>query len=106
RRIVAQGNRVGSPEELVWEDAIRSRTVRDLASAPAAVGLYAILFSLPDVFGEGVDHGFMAWTGVAILAGTVLLLMVTIILGPERHLLRRLWPELAATTGKPYGAEA
>lgn len=102
RRIVAMGNRVGSPEELVWEDAIRSQTVRDITSAPALVGLYAIVYSLPYL----LDQGFLGWIGVAASAGVLVVLLITITLRPERHFLRRLWPELAATTGKPYGADA
>jgi|SRR5690554_6678920 len=103
RRIVAMGNRVGTPEELVWEDAIRSHAVRDIAIAPALVGLYAILYSLPTLFDLG--SGYLQWSGMAITAAVLLVLLVTVLLKPERHFLRRLWPELAATTGKPYGAE-
>lgn len=106
RRIVATGNRVSSPEELVWEDAIRSRTVRDIVSAPVLVGLYAILYSLPALFNDGVQSWFITWTGSVIAGGIVLAALITLVLRPERHFLRRLWPELAATTGKPDGADA
>src|SRR5690606_22755761 len=106
RRIVAMGNRVGSPEELVWEDAIRSKTVRDISSAPALVGLYAIAHSLPSLFGERTEAPFLGWMGVAAFAGTLIVLVITTTLRPERHFLRRLWPELAASTGQPYGADA
>lgn len=106
RRIVATGNRVSSPEELVWEDAIRSRTVRDIVGAPVLVGLYAILYSLPSLFSDGAQSWFTTWTGPAIAGGILLALLFTATLRPERHFLRRLWPELAATTGKPYGADA
>src|SRR5690606_33321885 len=103
RRIVAIGNRVASEEELVWEDAIRSQTVRQVSSAPALAGLYAIVSAMPVLFGQGDQSALMGWIGL-VAAGVVLaLLMITATLRPERHFLRRLWPELAATTGKPYG---
>lgn len=102
RRIVAMGNRVGSPEELVWEDAIRSQTVRDISSTPALVGLYAIVYSLPTVLGQG----FLGWIGVVISTGVLVGLLITTALRPERHFLRRLWPDLAATAGRQTPATA
>ena len=106
RRIVSMGNWATSPEELVWEDALRSHTVRDIASAPSLVGLYAILVGLAPTFDPSAESRFFGWAGLAAVGVLLLLLLVTVILRPERHFLRRLWPELAATTGKPYGAEA
>lgn len=103
RRIVAMGNRVGSPDELVWEDAIRARTVRDISGAPALVGMYAVLFGLPSLVGQGTAAGFLHWVGIAVIACVLLVVLIMVILRPERHFLRKLWPELAATTGKPYG---
>lgn len=106
RRVVAMGNRVASEEELVWEDAIRSHTVRNISSAPALVGLYAIVSAVPVLIGRGDDSTFMGWIGLVAAGVVLVVVMITIILRPERHFLRKLWPELAAATGKPYGAEA
>src|SRR5690606_14332770 len=78
RRIVSMGNRVASEEELVWEDAIRSQTVRDISAAPALVGLYAIVSAVPVLFGE--DSVLLGWTGVIASMGVVALLLVTIAL--------------------------
>ena len=106
RRIVAMGIRAGSPEKLVWEDAIRSLTVRDLAGAPALVGLYAIMWTAPALLSEGAGAAVVNSTGLMVSFGVIVVAIISMVFKPERHFLRRLWPELAAEADKPRPAEA
>lgn len=109
RRIVAMGNHAGSPEELVWEDATRSLALRDVASAPAFLGLYGILLGNIGLATGGPNAGS---PGIAVVAAglgvaTVLIAVVMLVaaLQPQRYFLRRLWPELAARAGNPQLVE-
>jgi len=106
RRVVAMGNHVGSPEELVWEDALRAMTIRELAVAPTFLGYYALLMAINPLLVSPDDSartGFaIASLGVAILTAVIALGMLVSVLAVKRHFLRRLWPELAATAGNPH----
>jgi hypothetical protein len=99
RRLLARGRPAGSPTELAWDDALRSSSLRDLVTAPLALGFYSLL-----VLGGELANGYTgqaATAGMALLIGIVVVgfaaLVVTLITRPQRYYLRRLWPELAAT---------
>lgn len=100
RRVVAAGNRVGSAEELVWEDASRVSTLRSLAHTPIFLGYYTVFmsFSSPTIAAEpGYEAAF------EILSLASVLFVILLAFGwlvaqyrSKRHFLRHLWPELAA----------
>lgn len=105
RRVVAMGNHVGSPEELVWEDAMRSRAVREIAYAPVFLGLYGILLSN---FALTTGEPGAGSRAIVIVAAALSVAAVVIAVGaliaallPHRHFLRRLWPVLAAEADSP-----
>jgi hypothetical protein len=99
RRLLARGRPAGSPTELAWDDALRSSALRDLVTAPLALGFYSLL-----VLGGELANRY---TGDVAVAGAVFLVVVIVggfaalvfvmVTRPQRHYLRRLWPELAAT---------
>lgn len=99
RQLVAMGNHVEAPEDLVWEDAVRALTIRELVGAPTFLGYYALLMAAnpllvsPD---DGARIGFaIATLGIAMITLVVAIGMLVSALAVKRHFLRRLWPELA-----------
>lgn len=100
RRIVDLSQPAGSTAELVWDDAIRASSLRDLVTAPLALGAYCLVFG---VFGiaESSTHpsaalvayvvgGTFALTGVAAA-------VYSVATRPQRYFLDRLWSDLRAS---------
>ncbi len=111
RRIVGRGSPSASPTELAWDDALRSTAVRDLASAPIALALYAViaaLLELPPTFGMdyGLHNIILNVSMIVLIYGAAALTVVYVITKPQRHFLRRQWPELVAQTAQPHAANA
>lgn len=110
RRIVAVGNHAGSSEELVWEDAMRSRSVREIAYAPAFLGFYGILLSnFALTTGEPGAGSRVIVVVAAVLAVSAVVIAAGLLISsllPHRHFLRRLWPELAAQADSPRPVRA
>jgi hypothetical protein len=99
RHLLARGRPAGSPTELAWDDALRSSALRDLVTAPLALGFYGLL-----VLGGELANGYegdTATAGMALLVAIVVVgfaaLVFVLVTRPQRYFLRRLWPELAAT---------
>jgi hypothetical protein len=99
RAIVRQPVRAGEPTELAWDDAVRSSNLRLLLVAPGGLGgiglvwtLFALLTVLPSTVGQIIANVSM----YVILAGAALVLGLSLANRPQRHFLRRLWPELNA----------
>jgi len=101
RRIVRRPQPVGTPVELAWDDALRASLLRDIITAPLALGAYALFLggialsaalaaSIGGVPGTVVQ---VAIIGILLLAA-VALVVVAIASSPQRHFLRRLWPNL------------
>lgn len=109
RRVVAMGNSVSSPEELVWEDAARALTLRELAAAPTFLGFYGILMSINPLVvtpERGATGYSVASLGISLITVVVAGAMLVSALRMQRHFLRRLWPELAAEADTPRPVEA
>ncbi len=87
---------VSSPEELAWDDALRSQALRDIVSMPMYAGLIATLWlglevarAIPD---ERLAIG-AAGLWVLVALGTMLVLLVVVLASrPARHFRLRLWP--------------
>ncbi|MHA6669805.1 hypothetical protein ACX3O0_13150 [Homoserinimonas sp. A447] len=103
RRVVAMGNHVTSPEDLVWEDAVRAITIRELVSAPTFLGYYVLLMALNPLLVSPDDSarvGFaIASLCLAIVTLVIAVGMLVSALAVKRRFLRRLWPELATGAG-------
>jgi hypothetical protein len=92
RRIVDQSQPAGSTAELVWDDAIRSSTLRDLVTAPLALGAYCLIFGAFGVAeaanpAAGYIGGFC---GIAVAVAAIL----SRVTRTQSFFLRRLWPNL------------
>ena len=103
RWLVRRGQPAGSPAQLSWDDALRSMLLRDLITAPIALGTYGFILGLGELSGAlaaaganpigmmiAANIGFNA----AVYAG-VLVAIFVVVSKPQRYFRRRLWPELA-----------
>lgn len=100
RAIIAQPSPAQDPTSLAWEDALRAETLRNLVTTPLMFGCVAVALTVVGAFGT------LPLNPVTIVVGTVvpmLLLLaaltiavVAMVSRPQRHFLRRLWPETAA----------
>lgn len=100
RRIVRRAQPRASELELVWDDAMRSMDVRDLAAAPITFGLYGTF-----ILGYGLLFelsNFASPAVAAVLQNIVIVLAIVAALGifiyaiaslPERYFLKRLWSQ-------------
>jgi hypothetical protein len=106
RRLIQKDQPSESSAGLAWNDALRSVTIRDMASAPLLLGVYGIAMVIVDLStaimatdpGEGVRFVSMIAANVlfgAVFFGALFVLLFVIAFKPQRHFLRRLWPELA-----------
>lgn len=102
RHVVRRGQPVGTQAELAWDDAIRASLLRDLITAPLALGLYALFIAgvcLSGVLADALGGyaGLIAQTAIllVLLAVAFAGAVYSIVSKPQRHVLRRLWPDLA-----------
>ena len=100
RRIVDLPQPAGSTAELVWDDAIRASSLRDLVTAPIALGAYCLVFG---VFGIAESSTHPAAMLVSWVAGSVFALTglaaaaYSIATRPQRYFVDRLWSDLRAS---------
>lgn len=95
RRIVALPQPAGSTAELVWDDVIRTSTLRDMLSAPFALGAFSVLFGLLGLV-DTLPNTMAAAdvTGLATTAAMLALVLYSSSTRPQRYFLDRLWPNL------------
>ena len=86
RRVVARPQPASTPEELKWDDALRSAVLRDIVTAPLGLGAYSVLLVILGFIGT-------ADLGSAGLIGLALAIIAAAISAtrPQRYFLRRLW---------------
>jgi len=94
RRIVGRPQPAGSTAELVWDDAVRASTLRDLVTAPLALGAYCLIFGVFGVTGTDAPVLVVTIVGGIFLAALVGAAIVTMATRPDGYFLRRLWPDL------------
>lgn len=108
RRLLARPQVAASQTELAWDDALRARTLRDMVTVPLVTG-YIALTALVGGVGEGLEGGWpgnaaVGWVSgaflVLLLAGLVMM-VVSLAIGPERHFRRRLWPNVPTSPRSP-----
>ncbi|MCU1404140.1 MAG: hypothetical protein JWQ43_443 [Glaciihabitans sp.] len=85
RRLIGTPQPAANSLELAWDDAMRARALRDLWSAPLALGLATLLAAL--TFGGGSNVSFL--TGFFF----PFLMFSTIVTPLGRRFQKRLWPE-------------
>jgi hypothetical protein len=94
RRLLALGQPASTEVELTWDDALRSRQLRELYLSVMAVGLVVTAFSL-------IDLNLPDWTQMPLLYGTLGAIVLLGVIGkPAAHYRRRLWP--ATTDRRAY----
>ena len=103
RWIVRRGQPAGSPAQLSWHDALRSMLLRDLATAPIALGSYGFIVGITELSqalaAAGANPiGMMIAANIGFNAAAytgVLVAIFVVVSKPQRYFRRRLWPELA-----------
>jgi hypothetical protein len=107
RRLLDQPQVAGTTLELAWSDAIRARILRDVTTAPLAIGTYASFGVLLAATGT-IDDPVVANAVAGVLGLTVVGLGVTAVVSaashPQRHFRRRLWPRDGAPDTVAAGA--
>lgn len=115
-RLLEQRQVATTTLELAWDDALRSRTLRDMVTVAIVTGCYGPI-ALLAVVGDGLEGGWPANPAVGVVTGAVFLLggvmVVTALVAaagnPHRHFRKRLWPdgvEQQAHDAVADGAEA
>lgn len=109
RSILGRGQRAGSVLELAWDDAIRSIALRDLMTAPLALGFASALVPLVTLISDVrlvqpydspdnmVAVGAMGLVALLVFVAMILAI-VALASSPHRHYRRRLWPTPAGNT--------
>jgi hypothetical protein len=98
RRVLARPQRAETPLGLAWDDALRSRALRDMVTVPLTVGMLSPLVLL-GVVGEGIDGGWPENPAAGLVSGLVILVLLAMLVAaavsvaqrPERHFRQRLW---------------
>lgn len=101
-RVIARGQVAHSPLELAWDDVLRAGLLRDAVTAALFVGFGTCLVVVASA-AERTTGGWPANPGVGIVNGIFLLLLVagvtvgitSAVLQPHRHVVDRLWREVA-----------
>jgi hypothetical protein len=99
RRLLELPQSAGSTLELAWSDALRSRVLRDVVTAPLVIGLLGTLALLTAASGGVHDpliaNGLIGLVGLGII-GVAVIALVSAGARPQRHFRRRLWPRAGA----------
>lgn len=97
RRIVDLSQPAGSTAELVWDDAVRALLLRDMVTAPLALGTYSVIFGLIGL-AEGSTDPSTTVAGFVVSAIFAVALVATatysLATRPQRYFVDRLWPNL------------
>jgi hypothetical protein len=107
RRLLDQPQAAGSTLELAWSDAIRARILRDVVTAPLAIGTYAslgvLLAASSTIADPALGNTFVGVLGL-VMWGLLVAAIVSVASRPQRHFRRRLWPEEDASGIATVGA--
>lgn len=100
RRILRRGQPAGSPLELAWDDALKSRALIAIGGTALTLGAYGGLAAT--AFGAGAtgsDSGAVSWQMFVACIAAFFALAVSLVSTSrqsQKRYLRRLWPERAA----------
>lgn len=100
RRLLDLPQAAGSNLELPWSDALRAQVLRDVVTAPLAIGIYAcfalLLAASTGVGDPVIANGLRGLIGVGVL-GLLIVSAVSTASRPQRHFQQRLWPRDGAS---------
>jgi hypothetical protein len=100
RRLLDLPQTAGSSLELAWSDALRARVLRDVVTAPLAIGVYAcfalVLAASAGVGDPTIANGLIGLIGLGMIALAVIA-VVSVASRPQRHFRQRLWPRDGAS---------
>jgi hypothetical protein len=97
RRIVSLPQRAASTADLVWADAIRASTLRDMLLAPVVLGGYGVIFGAVRLVESSLGSTLISTAELSGIATTSTLVAMSLyerVSGSQRHFLGRLWPDL------------
>lgn len=111
RIVLSRPRTATSPADLAWDDALRADDLRTLASAPIMTGTYAATVSI-QALASALPYGtddvlILALTNggfFVLVIALVVVLAFALAVQPEKHYLRRLWPDVAARSHAPGSA--
>ncbi|EYR62382.1 hypothetical protein N866_09010 [Actinotalea ferrariae CF5-4] len=106
RRLVARPQPARTTLELAWDDALRARALRDLVGVVVAGGAGLAFVAIWLASGRA-DGGWPANVAVGVTSGLTIALSTALAVGalaglvvrPERHVRRALWPASASAGG-------
>lgn len=96
RRILTRALPVGSPAELAWNDALRARSMRDVASVPLCLGVWGTLAISLAIAATAAFSVVASVGAIVVFVAICAAAAVSIATRPQQHFLRRLWPDVAA----------
>jgi len=97
RRIIALPQPAGSTAELVWDDAVRVSSLRDMLAAPVAFGLNSVVLGIAALVQTAVEispSDGANLLGISTPFALIALTLYSRAAYPQRYFLRRLWPKL------------
>jgi hypothetical protein len=97
RRIVDHPQPAGSTADLVWNDAIRASTLRDLVTAPFALGAYSLILGIVLLVEGLTGSPAQSTADVSSVLSSFALIVIVVFTRADRRqrfFLRRLWPDL------------
>ena len=97
RRIVDVSQPAGSTGELVWDDAVRASSLRDLLVAPLILGTYSLIVVVAALLSDTVDPDAETVNSALGIGAPLLIIAVSLYSRasrPQRYFITRLWPDL------------
>lgn len=103
RRLLELPRAAGTDLELAWHDAIRAQLLRDIVTAPLAIGVYGSFGALVAASGSVQDrviaNGLVGLIGLGAIA-VVAVAVASTFDRPQRYFRRRLWPDAVGGDGR------
>jgi hypothetical protein len=104
RRVLEAAQPASSEQELAWDDALRSSTLRGIVQLPSVLAAASVTISFFEIGARTVDQpmiiGLLGVLGLTVfLTGSAVLLAMDLGGRPRQHYWRRLW-----RAGQPAGA--
>ena len=97
RRIVALPQPAGSTAELVWDDAVRVSSLRDMLAAPVAFAANSVVLGIVALVQTAVEISPSDGANLLGISTPFVLIALTLYgraAYPQRYFLGRLWPKL------------
>jgi hypothetical protein len=93
--LMRRGQPASSVTELVWDDALRSATLRGLVQIPATIGVASLAATLLTLGSVPGLSDVMMWMLFGVLAALITFMIASNRRAATMYYLRRLWPDFA-----------